>query len=183
MTANLLLTLYSLFVDTPQSGKTGGSGSHQQGEGGKRRGADSKGGQNAKGGSGAASGKGGPGSTSAGGGGSGSGGADGHNKKDGGHNKHGNSTKGGAAGGGAHGQGHGAAGQGQHANARTPIIEINVADFPPLAGADETPIPSAGYQTKFLKYSFEEIISIVKANVKEAALPAEINPVRNHSVT
>lgn len=56
-----------------------------------------------------------------------------------------------------------------------PTIEINVANFPPLSGADDTPVPTPGYKGPFQKYSADEIINIAKG-VKEAKLPATLNP-------
>ena len=58
-----------------------------------------------------------------------------------------------------------------------PFIEINSANFPPLLSpTDDSTIPTPGYKEDYLKYSFDEIISIVKT-VKEAVLPAPFNPV------
>ncbi len=59
-----------------------------------------------------------------------------------------------------------------------PVIEINSANFPPLLTSEDTPVPTPGYKESYLKYSFEEIISIVK-EVQEATLPPALNPV-NH---
>eukprot|EP01035_Chromulina_nebulosa_P028390 gene28390-37476_t len=57
-----------------------------------------------------------------------------------------------------------------------PLFEINSANFPPLLSqADESTIPTPGYKDNFLKYSFDEIITIVKT-VKEAILPPPFNP-------
>lgn len=70
----------------------------------------------------------------------------------------------------------GAGGRKEHDNtAARPHIEINSANFPPLSSED-TPVPTPGYKDAFIKYSFEEVLSIVK-EVKEATLPADINPV------
>lgn len=61
-----------------------------------------------------------------------------------------------------------------------PLFEINSANFPPLLSqADESAIPTPGYKDNFLKYSFDEIITIVKT-VKEAILPPPFNPVSMH---
>lgn len=86
-------------------------------------------------------------------------------KTDGGNARN---TKGGAAGG----------NRKDHEAAR-PHIEINSANFPPLS-SDDTPVPTPGYKDAFVKYSFEEIITIVK-EVKEATLPASLNPVSDIS--
>lgn len=61
------------------------------------------------------------------------------------------------------------------AAASRPHIEINSANFPPLS-SDDSPVPTPGYKDAYVKYSFEEIITIVK-EVKEATLPASLNPV------
>jgi hypothetical protein len=61
---------------------------------------------------------------------------------------------------------------------KEPVIEINSANFPPLPAGEDTPVPTPGYKDTYLKYSFEEIIAIVK-EVKEAVLPASLNPT-NH---
>lgn len=66
------------------------------------------------------------------------------------------------------------------AAAARPHIEINSANFPPLSSED-TPVPTPGYKDPYIKYSFEEIITIVK-EVKEATLPASLNPVSSCSV-
>ncbi len=55
-------------------------------------------------------------------------------------------------------------------------IEITAANFPPLHQIDETPIPTPGYKGSFLKYSYDEILGIVK-DTREVALPATIKPV------
>lgn len=63
-----------------------------------------------------------------------------------------------------------------------PLFEINSANFPPLLSqADESTIPTPGYKDNFVKYSFDEIITIVKT-VKEAILPPPFNPVCMHRV-
>lgn len=59
--------------------------------------------------------------------------------------------------------------------ASKPPIEVNSMTFPRLGGAEDRPIPSPGYKGAFQKYSFDEIISIVKS-VKEASLPADLKP-------
>lgn len=57
-----------------------------------------------------------------------------------------------------------------------PPIEVNAMTFPPLLGAEETPIPTPGYKEDFIKYNMDELIVIVK-NVKEAQLPSEVKAV------
>lgn len=64
-----------------------------------------------------------------------------------------------------------------------PVIEINSANFPPLhggqgGGANEGPIPVPGYKGTFIKYTFDDIINIVK-DIKEAVIPSSIRP-ENH---
>lgn len=59
-------------------------------------------------------------------------------------------------------------------------IEITAANFPPLHQIDETPIPTPGYKSSFLKYSYDEILGIVK-DTREVALPATIKPVSTTS--
>ncbi len=54
-------------------------------------------------------------------------------------------------------------------------IEINVANFPPLGGGEDLPVPTPGYKGPFQKYSADEIISIAKG-VKETNLPAALKP-------
>lgn len=67
-------------------------------------------------------------------------------------------------------------------------IEINSANFPPLqnshTSAEDGLIPTPGYDGPFLKYSFDDIINIVK-DIKEPSLPASIKPVSlsTHSTT
>ena len=56
-----------------------------------------------------------------------------------------------------------------------PPIEVNAMTFPPLLGMEDTPVPALGYQSEYLKYSFDQIITIVK-NVKEAVLPETLLP-------
>ena len=60
-------------------------------------------------------------------------------------------------------------------------IEINSANFPPLQNSHSTsedgPVPVPGYQGTFIKYSFDDIINIVK-DIKDPSLPASIKPVR-----
>eukprot|EP01038_Epipyxis_sp_PR26KG_P007194 gene7194-9812_t len=64
----------------------------------------------------------------------------------------------------------------KEAEVNTPTIEINVVNFPPLSQAEiETPIPTPGYKQSFIKYSFDDIIGIVK-QVKEASLPSTLDP-------
>lgn len=53
-----------------------------------------------------------------------------------------------------------------------PLIEVNVANFPPLGGNEEIPTP--GYKGAFTKYSADEIINIAKT-VKEVKLPGELD--------
>lgn len=58
-----------------------------------------------------------------------------------------------------------------------PAIEITAANFPPLpAQESETPIPTPGFKGEFKKYTYDEIINIVK-DIKDAVLPASITPV------
>lgn len=57
-----------------------------------------------------------------------------------------------------------------------PPIEVNAMTFPPLHTLEDTPVPTPGYKDTYTKYSFDAIIAIVK-NVKEAILPADLNPV------
>lgn len=59
-------------------------------------------------------------------------------------------------------------------------IEINVANFPPLCGGEDVPVPTPGYKGAYQKYSGDEIINIAKG-VKEAKLPATLNPVSSES--
>jgi la-related protein 4 len=57
-------------------------------------------------------------------------------------------------------------------------VELNNANFPPLFAAaadDNTPIPPTGYVGDFLKYTIDDVIMIVKSNVQDATLPAEVN--------
>jgi hypothetical protein len=61
---------------------------------------------------------------------------------------------------------------------RKPSIDLNLASFPPLGAVDDTPVPTPGYKGPFLKYSGDDIIAIAKG-VKEAKLPASLNPVRS----
>ena len=60
-------------------------------------------------------------------------------------------------------------------------IEINSANFPPLQNShsvgEDGPIPTPGYHGPFIKYSFDDIINIVK-DIKDTSLPASIKPVR-----
>jgi hypothetical protein len=60
-----------------------------------------------------------------------------------------------------------------------PAVEISPANFPPLmvsqSSSEDTPIPTPGYKTSFLKYSFDEVINIVKA-VQDTTLPETIKP-------
>lgn len=53
-------------------------------------------------------------------------------------------------------------------------IEITGANFPPL-NTDDSPIPVPGYKGSFLKYTFDEIVNIVK-EIREAHLPDSIVP-------
>jgi la-related protein 4 len=57
-------------------------------------------------------------------------------------------------------------------------VELTNANFPPLfAGAadDNTPIPPTGYVGDYSKYTIDDVIMIVKSNVQDATLPAEVN--------
>jgi len=70
-----------------------------------------------------------------------------------------------------------------HGDKSQSTIEINSANFPPLhggqgAGLEDGPIPVPGYKGAFTKYSFDDIINIVK-DVKEAVIPSSIRP-ENH---
>lgn len=65
--------------------------------------------------------------------------------------------------------------KGGASDAPQPVIDLGAANFPPLGAVDDTPVPTPGYKGDFQKYSFEDIIAIVK-NVKEAVLPAGLNP-------
>jgi hypothetical protein len=67
--------------------------------------------------------------------------------------------------------------------ARPTIIEINVANFPPLQPhAPSTPdeVPTPGYPGAFVKYNFDEIVAIVR-DVKDVSIPETIKLV-SHSV-
>lgn len=55
-----------------------------------------------------------------------------------------------------------------------PAVEINSINFPPLS-TDATPAPTPGYQGEYLKYTIDDVIMIVKSNVQDANLPAEVN--------
>lgn len=68
--------------------------------------------------------------------------------------------------------------KGSAAQVTRPAIEINSANFPPLLTSEDTPVPTPGYKESYLKYTFEEIINIVK-EVQDATLPATLNPA-NH---
>lgn len=59
-------------------------------------------------------------------------------------------------------------------------IEIDSISFPPLQATDDTPVPTPGYKDTYVKYTMDDIIAIVK-NVKEAALPAELDA-NHHSL-
>ena len=61
-------------------------------------------------------------------------------------------------------------------------IEVDAVNFTPLGEAPAGPVPVSGDAGPFKRYSFDEIIGIVKS-VKEAKLPAEIKPVSlpNHT--
>jgi len=48
-------------------------------------------------------------------------------------------------------------------------VDLNLQNFPPLH-VDETPIPTAGYQSPYVKYSADDIITIV-SKVKDAPIP------------
>eukprot|EP00605_Chrysophyceae_sp_TOSAG23-4_P001578 GSChrysophyteH1.ASY1.ANO1.1733.1 assembled CDS len=48
-------------------------------------------------------------------------------------------------------------------------VDLNLQNFPPLK-VDETPVPLAGYQGPYVKYSADDIISIV-SKVKDAPMP------------
>lgn len=56
------------------------------------------------------------------------------------------------------------------AGGHVPIpVDLTLQNFPPLH-VDETPVPEAGYQEPYAKYSADEIISIV-SRVKDAPMP------------
>lgn len=59
-----------------------------------------------------------------------------------------------------------------------PAIEIDSVNFPPLGinPSEDTPIPTPGYKGDVIKYTFDDVINIVK-NIKEAKLPEEVHPV------
>jgi hypothetical protein len=59
-------------------------------------------------------------------------------------------------------------------------INNDSANFPPLQlhQIDEIPIPTPGFKTDYHKFSFDDIINIVK-NIKEAVLPDTINPLHH----
>ena len=65
-------------------------------------------------------------------------------------------------------------------------IEINSANFPPLSNShpsgEDGPIPTPGYSGSFTKYSFDDIINIVK-DIKDTSLPASIKPVGSEART
>eukprot|EP00606_Chrysophyceae_sp_TOSAG23-5_P000349 GSChrysophyteH2.ASY1.ANO1.947.1 assembled CDS len=55
-------------------------------------------------------------------------------------------------------------------SAHVPVpVDLNLQNFPPLH-ADESPVPQAGYQGAYHKYTADDIISIV-SKVKEAPMP------------
>jgi len=81
----------------------------------------------------------------------------------------------GAAASSSRGNGKGGKDKKEEAAAPRPTIELNLASFPPLGGADDTPVPTPGYKGPFVKYSGDEIIHIAKG-VKEAKLPESLNP-------
>jgi hypothetical protein len=61
-------------------------------------------------------------------------------------------------------------------DAKSSSVEITPANFPPLqAGQEETPIPTPGYKTAFQKYTFDDVINIVK-HVQDTTLPETIKP-------
>lgn len=55
-------------------------------------------------------------------------------------------------------------------------IEVDETSFPPLQ-MDDGPLPEPGYKTSFVKYTFDDVINIVK-NVRDAPIPIGIHPVR-----
>lgn len=55
----------------------------------------------------------------------------------------------------------------------TPTIEISAANFPPLQASEEIPTP--GYKSQYHKYSFDDVINIVK-NIKDTKLPETVRP-------
>lgn len=134
-----------------KGGKSGNTGSGT-GEGHKRRGGNDNSGAGKSASGGKSGGRG--------------GGSDNHKKNDSGHHahqsQHDNS-------GGKHGH-HGKAAH------KAPTIEIDATNFPPLMGVEDTPIPAAGYQGSYLKYTFDDIVQIVRTKVQNVALPPEIKP-------
>lgn len=65
---------------------------------------------------------------------------------------------------------------------KQPAVELNNVNFPPLFNASEdalhnTPIPQVGYPAseEYVKYTIDDVIMIVKSNVQDATLPAEVN--------
>ncbi len=52
-------------------------------------------------------------------------------------------------------------------------VDLNLQNFPPLH-VDESSVPAAGYQTKYQRYTAEEIIAIV-SQVRDAPIPAGID--------
>lgn len=65
---------------------------------------------------------------------------------------------------------------------KQPAVELNNVNFPPLFHASEdalhnTPIPQVGYPAseEYVKYTIDDVIMIVKSNVQDATLPAEVN--------
>ena len=63
-----------------------------------------------------------------------------------------------------------------------PSIEINVANFPPLQQDEAEFMPTPGFKTEVIKYSFDDIINIVKS-IQEAQLPDSIKPVSRICLT
>ena len=59
---------------------------------------------------------------------------------------------------------------------KKPVIDISPVNFPPLVPVDES-VPTPGYKSSFVKYTMDEIITIV-GNITEAQLPNTIVPVR-----
>ena len=59
---------------------------------------------------------------------------------------------------------------------KKPVIDISPVNFPPLVPVDDS-IPTPGYKSSYVKYTMDEIISIV-GNITEAQLPDTIVPVR-----
>ena len=62
-------------------------------------------------------------------------------------------------------------------NKSSHTIEIDSVNFPPLGAiSDDTPVPTPGYTGEVRKYTFDDVINIVK-NIQDAKLPKDIRPV------